>query len=203
MRRLFLKRVQHINSVCKANGVDRPVGVPIVVFDDLQNPRSFALPRLGGRMFAAVLSSAEGKSNSALHIGRKPRHILERGANPVKRLFTRNKFSCHYLSHFWDDSSSRIGILLSQSIFAPLDRIRHFRRGFAGAVDYAEKLIAWSPSPPRARQAGSGGIFWRRRQPPESLTQPSAGKAERRCAADSRRGLRSPAPSAPASFQRA
>jgi hypothetical protein len=72
----------------------------VPVFDDLQNPRSFALPRLGGRMFAAILSSTEGKSYGALHLERKPCEILERGANPVERFFTRNKFSCHCLSHF-------------------------------------------------------------------------------------------------------
>jgi hypothetical protein len=77
MRRFFLKRVQDIDGIRKANGIERPVGVSVMVFNDLQNSRPFALPRFRRRMLSAVLSRAESETGSALNLGWKSRDVLE------------------------------------------------------------------------------------------------------------------------------
>jgi hypothetical protein len=38
----------HVNDLAEPNGVDRPIGVAIVVLDDLEYSGSLAPPELGG-----------------------------------------------------------------------------------------------------------------------------------------------------------
>jgi hypothetical protein len=58
-RRLLLKSVQHVHGLREPNGIDRPVGVPVVGLDEFQNAGPEALPRLGVRGNAAELRNAK------------------------------------------------------------------------------------------------------------------------------------------------
>src|SRR5580704_11723898 len=52
-RRLFLKRVKDVHSLLKSNGVNGPIRVSVVRFDDLEHARTELLPRLCRRCRSA------------------------------------------------------------------------------------------------------------------------------------------------------
>ena len=74
-RRFLLKRVQHVDDLAVTRGVDRSVRVARMVFDDFENSRPFAFPRLGLRVFAAKLRNAQRVPNLLLHRFRKSEKI--------------------------------------------------------------------------------------------------------------------------------
>ena len=86
-RRLFLEAVQHINSFREPNGIDRPVGIPPVVLDDLENTGTFALPGLGVGGLPADLHQVERVSKVVDHLLGKFEQVGFCRPNPVKWLF--------------------------------------------------------------------------------------------------------------------
>ena len=76
--RFFLKYMQHVDCICKTDGINRSVRVPIIFFDDLQNSRPLALPRLCSGMFAAILGRTQGKSDTPLNFNRETGNVLQR-----------------------------------------------------------------------------------------------------------------------------
>jgi hypothetical protein len=53
-RRFLLKGVQHVHDFLETHGVDRPVSVAVIVFDQFEDARALALPGLGGAKFQRV-----------------------------------------------------------------------------------------------------------------------------------------------------
>src|ERR1035437_7079075 len=94
-RRLLLEGVQDIDGLLESDRVDSPVGITIVVADDFKNPRPLALPRLGGQVLTSKLSRAKRKTEVALNHRRKLPGLLQGGAHPVKRPFSRYIQPCH------------------------------------------------------------------------------------------------------------
>ena len=90
-----------------------PAGVSVMVFDNLRTSRPFALPRLCRRTLPAVLGRTESRADRALNLRWESSDVLESRSNLEERLFTRNKLSCHYLSHFWDDRQAQSHLLES------------------------------------------------------------------------------------------
>lgn len=57
-RRFLLEYVKHVDSVLEPDSVDGPVGIPTVVFDNLEDPSALPLPRFCIRMFPTKLGHA-------------------------------------------------------------------------------------------------------------------------------------------------
>lgn len=74
VRRLLLKRVQHVDCIQEPDRVHSAVCAPIVVSDDLQNSRSTkALQRLRVDMLAAPLGTPEREADRvSCPIGKAP-----------------------------------------------------------------------------------------------------------------------------------
>jgi hypothetical protein len=70
--RLFLKSMQYVDRITEFDGVNRPVGVTVMVFDYLQHSSAGkAFDRFCGRMFAAGLGKVESIAHHILYIIRE------------------------------------------------------------------------------------------------------------------------------------
>jgi hypothetical protein len=78
---LLLKGVQHLDRLCKSNGVNGAPRVALAIRYDLNNRSSSeAFQRLGRRISLSVLCCEERDAHLAPHIARKGAQILPAGA---------------------------------------------------------------------------------------------------------------------------
>lgn len=64
----LLERMEGVDNTRELNGIDGPVCVAIVVFDDFENPSSTeSLQGFGDDVFLSSLSEVKGKSNLPTH----------------------------------------------------------------------------------------------------------------------------------------
>jgi hypothetical protein len=63
--RLLLEAVQDINRSLKAHRIDGPERIATMLFDQLEDPRTFTLPRLGGRWRTTVLDDLKAYPKSS------------------------------------------------------------------------------------------------------------------------------------------
>jgi hypothetical protein len=82
-RRFLLEAVQHVNGFLEPHGIDRPVCVPPVVLDDLENTGTFALPWLGVGRLLADLHQIERVSEIVDHLLGKIEQVVFRRPNPM------------------------------------------------------------------------------------------------------------------------
>jgi hypothetical protein len=68
--------MQHIKGILEANRIDRTPRVALVVFDNLEHSRTFALPRLCVGMLTAELSDTERDTDMILNRIRESHQIL-------------------------------------------------------------------------------------------------------------------------------
>jgi len=74
----LLKRVQHIDSICKTDGVNRSVRIPVVVFDNLQDSWALAFPGLSRGVFSSVLGCTQSETHAPPNINGKTANVLQR-----------------------------------------------------------------------------------------------------------------------------
>src|ERR1043166_106708 len=86
LRRLFLEGMQHVHDLPEPPRVDRPVRVPIVVFDHLEHAGSLTFPGFGRGVLAPELRHAKGIAHFVLHRLRKRQEVALGRAHPVERL---------------------------------------------------------------------------------------------------------------------
>lgn len=99
-RALLLEGMQDINDAFEPHGVDRPKGVPVMPFNDLEYARPFAFPGLGLRVLAAELGQAKRISHVAPHIRREVHEIRLGRPNPMQGLLAaRPGVSIHTLEY--------------------------------------------------------------------------------------------------------
>jgi hypothetical protein len=85
--RLFLERVEHVDSLGVSHGVDCSVRVSRVVFDNFKDPGTTeSTERFCRGIFTAHLSNLQGMAHSGLNLVWELTQILTTGANPVDRL---------------------------------------------------------------------------------------------------------------------
>lgn len=66
--RLLLEHVKHVDRLREADGIDGSIGIPVVIFDDLEDPRtSESLQRLRMRMVFPELRSPQRESDRSLN----------------------------------------------------------------------------------------------------------------------------------------
>src|SRR5215470_12240387 len=66
-RGLLLECVQYVHNLAEAHRIDRPIGVAVMVLDDLKYARTLAFPRLRLRVLAAKLCKAKCVAQFVLH----------------------------------------------------------------------------------------------------------------------------------------
>jgi len=91
-RRLFLEAVLHIYGFRESDRIDRPIRIPPVVLDDLENTGAFAFPRLGVGWLPSDLHQIERVSKVIDHLIRKFEQVIFRRPDPVKWLFRKSAF---------------------------------------------------------------------------------------------------------------
>ena len=85
-RGLLLKDVQHVDGRPELDGVDRPIRIAIVIFDNLQDARAVEPSEwLGARMFPADLSNVESEPNGVLYFRWTGPKIIMAVADPYHR----------------------------------------------------------------------------------------------------------------------
>ena len=75
--------MQYINYTNKTHGVNCSIGITAMIFDDFENPRPIAFPRLGFGVLAVDLCQTKGIAHVALHWVRKVEVIFFRGTYPM------------------------------------------------------------------------------------------------------------------------
>src|SRR5262245_35986572 len=80
---LLLERVKNVDNFSKPDGVDRPIGVAVVVLDDFQDAGSSeSLQRFRAVMLSAPLGNIKRVPNLANNIVREAEKIFLGAANP-------------------------------------------------------------------------------------------------------------------------
>lgn len=104
--------MQHINRMLELYRIHGSVSISAVVGNDLQDARTFALPRLRFRMLAAKLRYAESGPDVVFHgLGKLHQVILCR-SDPEQRIFAGNGLQSNH-RHYPSSGMACLGLLLT------------------------------------------------------------------------------------------
>ncbi len=95
MRRFLLEDMQYVNGLVKTHGINGPVGITVMDFDDFENARmTESFKRLSFGRFAAELRNQKGLADMLLRPLGKSLEIFQTASDPDYRL-GRSPLRCH------------------------------------------------------------------------------------------------------------